>query len=385
MYNKLSASYQKRPIYTFEDEPPEKKLVSDGDMLIKRLSEKQRNTKVNLQEQLTANSQFYKSTEILSVTNYTSGSLSLQKFNTAVQHLSDVEKLKSCGLSNEEIELLHDFQSGDEVVKNKHKNLNHSVLKLKLEEIYSKIRESRCQDTKEVVKRNRLTTETTLATKPSSVETKLLKFALENEQKDLLPGPMDLITGVEEELMKNLAPVDVKKIRKKARSLAKQIDDIGNPTLKEPIIKEPRADGAAFCRKTKWDLKECKVENNKATESKVFTCKPQNYYTIRDGVILKINNAPESDNNSTKQQKKLSVEEIKKIPKFENYEKGISSKILFVKNLAGGVQGSDLENLFCDVGKYVMSINVMKGKMRGQAFIEFTGKKYILCLLLLPK
>ena len=50
MYNKLSASYQKRPIYTFEDEPPEKKLVSDGDMLIKRLSEKQRNTKVNLQE-----------------------------------------------------------------------------------------------------------------------------------------------------------------------------------------------------------------------------------------------------------------------------------------------------------------------------------------------
>ena len=50
---------------------------------------------------------------------------------------------------------------------------------------------------REVVKRNRLTTETTLATKPSSVETKLLKFALENEQKDLLPGPIDIITGVE--------------------------------------------------------------------------------------------------------------------------------------------------------------------------------------------
>lgn len=40
----------KRHIALLEDEPPEKKLVSDGDLLIKELYKKQTNTKVDLKE-----------------------------------------------------------------------------------------------------------------------------------------------------------------------------------------------------------------------------------------------------------------------------------------------------------------------------------------------
>lgn len=41
---------QKRNIGISEDEPPEKKIVSDGDILIKQLHEKQTNTTITLQE-----------------------------------------------------------------------------------------------------------------------------------------------------------------------------------------------------------------------------------------------------------------------------------------------------------------------------------------------
>lgn len=41
---------QKRHIGINEDEPPEKKIVSDGDILIKELFQKQTNITINLKE-----------------------------------------------------------------------------------------------------------------------------------------------------------------------------------------------------------------------------------------------------------------------------------------------------------------------------------------------
>lgn len=46
----VSVKNTKRRIAYFEDEPPDKKLISDGDLLIKELYEKQTNTKVDLKE-----------------------------------------------------------------------------------------------------------------------------------------------------------------------------------------------------------------------------------------------------------------------------------------------------------------------------------------------
>lgn len=46
----MSVIRKRSSTYTTEEEPPTKKLTSDGDVLIKQLAEKQRNTVTSLKE-----------------------------------------------------------------------------------------------------------------------------------------------------------------------------------------------------------------------------------------------------------------------------------------------------------------------------------------------
>lgn len=78
---------------------------------------------------------------------------------------------------------------------------------------------------------------------------------------------------------------------------------------------------------------------------KVYSCQKQRLFTIRDGVIVALpeKNSKVSESNinddsevrskmdDTSQGKtsKLSVEEIRKLRKFENYEKGPVSEVIF--------------------------------------------------------
>lgn len=98
-----------------------------------------------------------------------------------------------------------------------------------------------------------------------------------------------------------------------------------------------------------WDVTEvASIPNQQG--AKLYTCRsqPQKLYTIRDGVIVELQN---EDENQSKQSKpkhisqpficiypknvsdsivssRLSEEEIKKIPKFQNYQKGTPSNVL---------------------------------------------------------
>ncbi|XP_044256101.1 RNA-binding protein 41-like isoform X2 [Tribolium madens] len=357
MYNKLSDSFKKKRIHNYEDEPPEKKLVSDADIYIKKLSEKQLNTSINLEEQLSLKNSFCRSTELVSLTNYASGSKSLQEFSSLVGDLKNLEEFKSQGLNNDEIELFKCYKSGN--LETRHKNINRDVVKTQLEGIFHKLNETRNEEeeqTKNCV--GRLETELLLSTKPTSVETKLLKFALENDhRKSTHGGPMDQLKNVEQQLINDSSPINIKKIRKKARRLAKQINSSVNPP-NEPIIQNQSLH-------TKWDSK-ISVTTPPQKEPKTYTCKSQNYYTIKDGEIIQINHTPE---------KKLSIEEIRKIPKFQNYDKGTPCSVLFLKNLANGVAQSDLERVFQKFTKEILSIRVMTGRMQGQVFIEMTDEK----------
>lgn len=315
------------------------------------------------------NNPFCKSTELVSLTNYTSGPKSLTEFSSVIQHLNNLEVLKSCGLTDEEIELVNCYKTGKESLGREHKNINKSVLKQHLDEIYEKIKNSSKEDEICVPKCSRLKNELLLSTKPSSIETKLLKFALENEEKQKeLPGPMDDIKQVEQQLVKNISPVNIKKIRKRARNLAKQITLIEDPPLEEPKI---RTKSVVINSNTKWDSKQRdEITKLEIKEKKTYSCQSQNFYTIKNGEIVKVN-SPESET------KKLTIDEIKKISKFQNYEKGEPSKVLYLKNLANGVRESDLECVFQDFMNDILSIKIMTGRMQGQVFIELTSKKKV--------
>lgn len=72
---------------------------------------------------------------------------------------------------------------------------------------------------------------------------------------------------------------------------------------------------------------------------------------------------------------KLTLAEIRSLPRFGKYDSGTPSNILYIKNLHDRVSENDLMSVFgrycVDNGKGV-NIRLMKtGRMRGQAFIEF--------------
>ncbi|KAL4230581.1 U12 snRNA binding [Mactra antiquata] len=73
---------------------------------------------------------------------------------------------------------------------------------------------------------------------------------------------------------------------------------------------------------------------------------------------------------------KLSVNEVKNIPRFENYTPGEPSNVLFVKNLSNKVSEEDLASLFIgfqpdDNNRIIFKL--LNGRMKGQAFVTFTN------------
>jgi len=74
------------------------------------------------------------------------------------------------------------------------------------------------------------------------------------------------------------------------------------------------------------------------------------------------------------QRNRLTVEEIKSIKKFCNYEPGNPSKKLYLKNLPRDTTKEDLASIFVryeTMNMPRMEYRVMEGRMRGQAFITF--------------
>lgn len=79
------------------------------------------------------------------MTKYTSGQISLQEFEDCTKRATRVEDLKSSGLTDEEVELVLDHGKGKEFLYEKYKKLESSVLKSRLQQVFSKIKSSRAE------------------------------------------------------------------------------------------------------------------------------------------------------------------------------------------------------------------------------------------------
>lgn len=168
-----------------------------------------------------------------------------------------------------------------------------------------------------------------LSLKPNSIETKLLKFAIENEKSygtNTIIHSIDSVKQTEIELLNRLnhTPLSPSKVQKRLRNLSKRIKNIG----KIPQTSTDTSFLKTYCNKgsSKWD---CTIQQNptKSTPPKTYGCKPQTMYTIKDGKIVNLLDVTPGkqifDINS-----KMSVEEIKQHPKFKNYKSGTPSKVM---------------------------------------------------------
>lgn len=71
---------------------------------------------------------------------------------------------------------------------------------------------------------------------------------------------------------------------------------------------------------------------------------------------------------------RLSVEQIKQLPKFQNYDAGVPSPTLYLKNLSPRVTEEDLMSLFVHFKKHDAAsviVKLLHGRMKGQAFVTF--------------
>ncbi|KAJ4432420.1 RNA-binding protein 41-like isoform X2 [Periplaneta americana] len=390
-------------------EEPTEHVESEGERLIKQLVLKQIDTQVTLADQLKQNKKFEKSVEYVPLTKYTSGQISLQEFEDCANRASQIEQLKSSGLSNEEVELILDHGKGEEFFSEKYKKLESSVLNSRLQQIFSKLQtvEEQSQSKQSGVSRHEQ--ELGLSVKPNSEHTKLLQFALSCQQSasstDLRPlsHPINKLKDLEEELFGHL---------RRKKKPKKSLNTASSPKFKSKEGTSTSLNITSNKPSSLWDLKDtCTIKSASCglaqtdKPSRVYTCKPETFYTIKDKTIVPISKVPplppasRSPSQSSSgccgqpfvvsdletsdvktlckediEKNRLSVEEIKLLPRFQNYEKGTPTEVLFVKNLSNRIKEADLVSVFGHLDNQRekrIIYRLMTGKMKGQAFITF--------------
>nr|CAD7396546.1 unnamed protein product [Timema cristinae] len=337
-------------------------VESEGDRLIKQLVQKQLDTRLDLKEQLKQSKQFERVEEFVPLGKYTSGQTTLQQFEDCTKKASHNADLKSCGLSEYDIALLQDHENLGSMEK--YRKIEVSELKKRLHDIYTKIEAREKNLAHNLIQSggvSRHQQELGLSVKPSSEETKLLQFALSCRpaSQDLRPAnhPIHHLKEMEQELFGHLELNKRKgKRRNKTRSIANTTDDAPSD------IPQPTKCNTATEDKVSslWDVKclqKIKTEGH-AKPSHVYSCKPETLYTIKCNKIVPLPKVPSfipkvdvrpSDEGSCGgqnfictnvkdldvklllpddiQNNRISLEEIKKLPRFANYEPGTPSKV----------------------------------------------------------
>ncbi|XP_059481840.1 RNA-binding protein 41-like [Neocloeon triangulifer] len=355
--NRNSKKY--RHLGVDDDEAPDPE-ESEATLLVKELAQKQSSKQTSLAEQLSLKQNFVQSrSDVLSVSHLPAGSTSLVVFSATSKRLDDEKTLLSNGFLPDEIEFLWDLKKGKQFVKSKHCKVDPAALERKINYILGK---------------------------------------LGGPAEFSCPGPVETDLTSTSDLPLNDPRYD------EENQMSRDIEYIKNVDSLKPFLKESEPEQITFLKdgESQWDKKQQKRYKNPKLNKEIVikTCAPQSYYTIKDGKTVFLGrNAIIEDSKVGAQGKILpgtsyvapnqtslvslevikndrvgDVAEIRKIPKFQNYEKGTPCNILFVKNLAAAVSENDLTALFghfeIKEGPAIV-YRLMGGKMKGQAFITF--------------
>lgn len=163
-----------------------------------------------------------------------------------------------------------------------------------------------------------------LSIKPGSTETKLLKFALDNNvEKIKNPHAINNIQELNKTLFStiNSEPINISRVRRKARQLAVK----SNTKIEDT---KANISNCHTIQSSKWDIQELNNDlGDSKNADKVYKCEEQKFYTIKNGKIIKLDKNI-AKNNLLTSESQLNIEEIRKIPKFLNYQPGTPSKVI---------------------------------------------------------
>ncbi|XP_077519459.1 RNA-binding protein 41-like [Amblyomma americanum] len=317
-----------------EDEPAEKcpgkrrRTETEPEIILQGMLAKQLETRFSVKH-LTEQQKHFTAAGNYVELSY-AGTRSLGEYKADDSQERRKRALLECGLTSEEVELY--LQSEDTAaMKQKHPLMDPSLFNSKVEEIEWKISKNSTNNQlsdniQDEMCRGNL--------KLSNIMSQSEGITCNELPAKVLKDPMSHIADFSQRLMER-----VMSKRKNKRKM------------------EPKT----YLLNTNIDKQRAPDEMGGSTEDDTPRPDPTIYH-----VVVPI---PENDIAS----ERLGLDEIKKLPRFQNYSPGNKSQVLYLKNLHHKVDIRELMALFCrfDEDTCRVKYRLLSGKLRGQAFVTF--------------
>lgn len=327
----------------FEDQRlgvPGSGTESEADQHLRGMVKNQLETNVTLESELNRKRSFQSSSSYKPFCPDKTGAMSLKDYQLLQNHEQYVQTLKECGFNEEEIQFKLE-QEGyiTKAPKIGRYGANPVAEQEKLHEL-----EKRIQRREEALSSPELFSNVRVLSRHAlEVEQSLHRGTEKGSSLSHLVQPRKQAIHVNDPLLQTLMEAD-QILSKSKRKL---------PSSNSPERASERLVEVSDNSSQSSLVKKGSLENNDSGDTRL----PDNIKPIEEEEIL---------------QNRLSVEQIKEIPKFANFHPGEPNKVLFVKNLHHKTTEADLVSLFIrfqDKEGPKITFRLMKGKMIGQAFV----------------
>lgn len=375
---------------------PVEEIETEGQRQLQQLLRRQLDTNVSVKQQISQKRAFQKSEAILPEIEQLSGVTHFSQFKDIEEKDSYIAELKHCGLTDEEIDIKLHFDIPDEVSKKPKYGVDPVYHEAKLEEIDRKIKDRKIRLSKpdqfygrKKLTRHEMELEHSLIqdNDQSKLLTKMLTSQTTNKNEFIHPEhPMNNLPDI----LKSISSgnKEGKRTRRKNKQKLTLFTDNVKTDCSSSIDNRSDETQLITCEYT---------DNNNQSE-----CKPETRVQQTNDCNTSTNyqntsseDVDHGDNSRTKQEvnksrelqglvsvlseediikDRLTVQEIKQLPRFENYSYGEPSNVLYLKNLSNKVTEEDLVSLFIrfeDEKGPKLIFRLMTGRMKGQAFITF--------------
>lgn len=346
--------------------PPDEEVITEGQKQLKNLLDKQLQKDVTIQQQLSQKRTFTSASAHCPAVNSLSGLTSLDQFQEVDKLDAYTEELKKCGLTDEEIQLKMMADDSNKPQKKRNFGIDPSIMEERLQKIQEKIEKKNVDlDQKDkfhgqkALTRHEMELERSLLRDCNSDDKKkvmnALTTVLDPRERTLPNDPMSQLPEILENITKGSSQGKSKRRKRKQKNKEPTSDEIDMKGLLSDGSRVITTESSTFDSSTNRVQEEGEI-------GEVATCKPRPRNPVPEVSLEDIQN------------NRLAIEEIKNLPRFENYAPGELSKILYLKNLSNKVHQQDLEsifNKFLPEGAGGLEYRVLTGRMRGQAFITF--------------
>lgn len=316
---------------------------TEADKHLKRMLDKQLDTKISMKEHFEKHRQFTASSTYTPLAELISGAHSLEEFSKTEKAEEMCDELQRSGLTEEEITLYIAHTTGKDLRKN---FIEPSVLKEKMKLIEDKLKNRQ----ENLAKPQVFTGAKTLSRHEMDIEKSLYAgCASRSEFSSLLLNHPSLPDANKCNdaftYIKDLSEKFTKKCKKRKRGK----DDGQNGDHSSDV-------------ETSRDTSENVLETDSENSSQ-FEFDPSIHHVV---VPL---------NPKEVEEQRLTAAEIRQLPKFFGYHPGDPSKVLYLKNLHPKVTVQELIALFGGFDlddKDSINYRLLTGRMKGQAFVTFT-------------